>query len=225
MIEHNPWWALAAPLAKSSDGFRWSSLDGDDPLEIGGLNVTSDKETVEAWKVRRFGTARYAWSVTDPDTVQFVAEHSRGKMIDPIAGTGYWQMLLAQLGVDVISSDVNPPLGTGHENNDWHPDASQFVEVAKLDAVEAIKASSPSRTLFLAWPPYDTTLAWQCLDAYQGERFIFIGEGMGGCTADDSFFELLERDWTFRGGHRPVQFFGIHDYVTAYDRKPALPQE
>lgn len=220
-LVHNPWWEAAEKHAKPGDGFRWSSLDGNDPMQIGGLRDADGG--IDAWRLRGFGVGRWSWSITDPDTVEFVAKHSRGKMLDPMAGTGYWQMLLAQLGVDVISSDVNPPLGTDHENNEWHRNASQFVKVEKRDAVEAVLNSSPSRTLFLSWPPFDDPIGYQTLRAYRGERVIVIGEGEGGCTANDDFFTLLEEQWCFVTGHRPVQFFGIHDYVTVFDRKSALP--
>src|SRR6478736_6531497 len=46
---------------------------------------------------------KFAWSVTDPWSVHFVACYSRGALLDPMAGTGYWAYLLHQLGVDVVS--------------------------------------------------------------------------------------------------------------------------
>jgi hypothetical protein len=34
-------------------------------------------------------------------------------------------------------------------------------------------------------------------------------------------FDALERDWAETVDHRPVQWFGMHDWVTVYDRRTA----
>jgi hypothetical protein len=56
------------------------------------------------------------------------------------------------------------------------------------------------------------------LDHYIGNRIIHIGEHFG-CTADDEFFERLESGWDEVASHRPIQWFGMHDYITVYERK------
>lgn len=154
---------------------------------------------------------RYSWTITDPATVAFVAEHSRGRMVDPMAGTGWWGWLLAQVGVDVVSYDLEPG------GNHWHEGQPLHADVRALDGVEAVVLHS-DRTLFLAWPPYDKPTGVDILRAYRGDRAVVIGEGEGGCTGDDALFAELRRRWTEVASHTPVQWFGLHDVVTVYDR-------
>lgn len=55
--------------------------------------------------------------------------------------------------------------------------------------------SADDRTLLLCWPDLDSGFATACLSAYTGDAVIYVGEGMGGSTAEGSFFDALGRDW------------------------------
>lgn len=156
---------------------------------------------------------RYCWTIPDPDTVAFVAGHVRHGLVDPIAGTGYWAYLLAQLGVDVVSYDLNP--GTVLHNNGWHGE-DLYATVNAKDGTEAV-ALHPDRTLFLAWPPYETEVGARILVAYTGNRLIYIGEGQG-ATGNAELRQTLENEWTEVDSHQPVQFWGVKDRVTVYER-------
>jgi len=37
---------------------------------------------------------KFCWTIPDPDTVTFVAQHAHGGLVDPMAGTGYWPTYL-----------------------------------------------------------------------------------------------------------------------------------
>jgi hypothetical protein len=155
---------------------------------------------------------KYTWTVTDPATVEFVAEHSTGRMVDPLAGTGYWAYLLGQLGVDVVCSDLQP------ETNHWHAGYRLHVPVAKMQGVYAAGLHS-DRALLLSWPPYSNSSGHDVVQAYKGDRVVYIGEGHGGCCGSDELHELFESEWVEVADHRPVQWWGIHDWVTVYDRR------
>lgn len=185
----------------------------DDGPQVGGLG---DYEPLER---RADLVGRYAWTITSPETVAFVAEHSRGRIIDPMAGSGYWAYLLGQVGVDVLSFDETPP--TTAVNN-WHRPGVEHAPVGLMDAATSAGMHS-DRTLLLAWPPYDTSTGHETLIAYTGARVIYIGEGWGGCCGDDDMFAAFERDWVEVASHRPVQWMGIHDFVTVYERKAEAP--
>lgn len=159
---------------------------------------------------------RYAWTITAPETVAFVAEHSGGRLVDPLAGTGYWGLLLAASGVDVVSCDLHP--ADGGDANVWHKHQDAWVPVLRADAVDAV-AVHADRTLLLSWPPYDDPLGDRVLAAYPGNRVIYIGEMEGGCCGDDDMFARLDRDWSEIATHEPVQWGGMHDYVTVYERR------
>jgi hypothetical protein len=164
---------------------------------------------------RRELTSAYSWTVTSPTTVAFVAEYAGSMVVDPLAGSGWWAHLLTEEGVTVLASDENPPDGT--DANKWHRDRTH-VPVGTADGAAAVSVAPPGATLLLSWPPMDDA-GFRILSAYRGSRVIHIGEGWGGCTGDDDLFELLQRDWIEVAEHMPVQFYGLHDFVTVYDRK------
>lgn len=181
--------------------------------EVGGIPADRDFDRwVRETPQRRDLVRRYSWTITDPATVAFVAEHAHGRLLDPMAGTGWWGHLLAQHGVDVVCSDVDPG------GNEWHNGQPLWVPVATADAVGAV-AAHPDRVLFLSWPPYNQPAGVDTVRAYPGARVIAIHEGEGGCVGDDDLFAELATNWVEVAEHIPVQWFGMHDRVVAYDRK------
>jgi hypothetical protein len=80
-------------------------------------------------------------------------------------------------------------------------------------------AHHPDRAMLLCWPSYDEPWAAWSLAAYKGDQLFYIGEGPGGCCADDEFFSLLDAEWE-EAGDCPahVSYAGIHCYLTEYRR-------
>lgn len=208
----NPYWDAIRDHVEPDDFWGHPTVGSMRRYRHGRSDIDFDRWQRESPQ-RHDLVRRFAWTITDPDTVAFVAVHSRGRVVDPMAGTGYWGFLLAQAGVDVISYDAEP--GTSI----YHKDQALHSIVTKLDGVDAAVLHS-DRTLLLARPPYDSPDGAQILDAYTGSRVVYIGEQGGGCCGDDEMHEMLcdTRVWVEVAEHRPVQWFGIHDYVTVYDR-------
>lgn len=204
---HNPYWDELEKFVPDEVDPTWQTRT------VGG---SSRSPAVDAWTLREAMVRKYSWTITSPDAIGFIVAHTRGNLIDPMAGTGYWSYLLTQAGVDCVSSDRHPP-AADLDDNMWHPHMTQHVEVKRQDAVQAAHQADPRRTLLLAWPPVDN-VASLALQAFGGERMIYIGEGQGGCTADDGFFDVIDKDWHLTAFHPPVQYDGIHDYITVYDR-------
>ncbi|MER7280490.1 hypothetical protein ABT369_39235 [Dactylosporangium sp. NPDC000244] len=201
----NPYWDAVKDHIDPT-GSLWGTPEVGSPL--GRPDI---KQWLAEVPQRHDMVSRYSWTITDPDTAAFVAEHSGGRLVDPMAGTAYWGWVLAQHGVDVVSSDAEP--GTNH----YHQDRPCFGSVAAMPGIEAA-ALHADRTLFLAWPPYNTPDGADILAAYRGDRVIYVGEGDGGCCGDDRLHELLAKGWREVAHRVPVQWFGIHDVVTVYDR-------
>lgn len=169
---------------------------------------------------------KYSWAIPDPDSLAFVAKHLAPKAIEIGAGTGYWASLLAQMGVDMLCYDLNPPQHSG-ENHYHSPHAGDYGRLLNVtrevffdvqSGNHEMAASHPQRTLFLCWPPYSESMASNALKAYQGTKLVFIGECEGGCTGDDEFFALLAEQWHLIDNHTPVQWWGIHDEIEVYER-------
>ena len=205
---HNPYWLDVRKHVSVGD-FPWETPS------ISRFDLKTASYGDDGYLDRHGFVGRYSWSVTDPGSVQFVAAYSRQLLLDPMAGTGYWGYVLKQLGVDVASYDAAP------QTNPWHKDSALWVPVNQGYA-EVTVDKHPDRVLFLSWPPYSEPSAWRTLCEYQGDRVIYIGEGDGGCTADTDFHELLQEDWTEVASRTPIQWWGLHDEITVWDRKPKV---
>jgi hypothetical protein len=212
---HNPYWDEVKEHAKPSDS-PW-----DRGLQIERFSLTKFAEDHEPYTPvlhREEFVTRYAWTVTHPETVAFVAVHCLADgLVDPMAGTGYWGYMLGQVGVEVASYDLAPPDDRNPGGNPWHKEGGCWVPVERMDGVDSVR-KHPDRVLFLAWPPYSQSTGENILRAYEGHKVIFIGEGNGGCTGDEGLHDLLEAEWHEVACHRPVQWWGLHDRITVYER-------
>jgi hypothetical protein len=203
----NPFWDAIEGCVEA-DSFRGNPVVGE--FRLGRTVAENMARTPNRQRLVR----QYCWTIPDPETVMFVAENAEGGLVDPIAGTGYWAYLLAQVGVDVVCYDLNP--GTTLVTNGWHGE-DLYAGVCAKDCAEAV-ALHPDRTLFLSWPPHAQDVGTRVLMTYQGKRVIYIGEGHGGGTGDDEMHRILDRDWTEVGSRQPVQWWGQRDWVRVYER-------
>ena len=162
---------------------------------------------------------RYAWAIPNDEAIHAIAEVAAGRGIVEVgAGTGYWAALLMQAGVDVIATDVAPPEPDGgKEHNVWHAEAETWVEVHRVDAVEAA-ANCGDRVLFLCWPPQINEMAADAVRAYTGDTVVYVGEWTNGVTATPAFRELIDADWELvRTVEIPV-WWGRDDMVRVFTR-------
>jgi hypothetical protein len=134
----------------------------------------------------------------------------RGGVAD---GRALWAHLLRRdYGVDILPIDRDPPR-TGR--NHWGM-RREFVPI--LHGHPTVLKQYPDRALFLCWPPM-SDMAARCLRHYRGTHVLYIGEGPGGCTADDQFFKRLDSAWDEVESVDIPQWDGIHDALTIYRRK------
>lgn len=169
-------------------------------------------EEVEAiispFSARHANVTKYAWAIPTERAIETIAKHAPAGVVEIGAGTGYWARFLRYRGTFVAAYDEAP-----HDNIQAQADWS-YVEVGGPE----MAAQWPQLALFLCWPPYNTPMALESLHAYCGDTLIYVGEGEGGCNADDAFHEELERDWK-EVEYTPIpQWPGIHDGLTVYKR-------
>lgn len=159
--------------------------------------------------------AKYAWAIPNDNAIQLLA--GMGPIVEMGAGNGYWAKLIADAGGKIEPYDKNP--GRHHYNSGafgsvWYP---------VLDGgPEQITVRHKDHVLLLVWPPYEGALAFDALTRYLkvgGKTVVFVGEGQGGCTADDRFFGLLRARFEEVGDTDIPQWYGIHDYLTVYQRR------
>jgi hypothetical protein len=176
---------------------------------------------LSAYEARVQGARTYSWAVPTPEALETIKRVSPTGVLEIGAGTGYWAMLLRQLGVDVIAYDAEPP--DEHDLNDWHQGARCWTEVVQGGPDHA--AEHPERTLMLCWPPLvrdddNSCLALDALSVYGGETVVYIGEN-GGATAGDAFHQALEDGWHEAEVVAIPQWPGMHDYLMVWRRGTA----
>lgn len=181
-----------------------------------------------SFSAREYAVKAWAWAVPSSEIIEDIVKFSEGFILEVGAGRGYWAKLLAAGGADIIATDPYPPEGT-------------FYPVDRLKDAAAVSMFGRGRTLLLIWPPYDMSVAYDALRAFEkigGTRMIYVGEGYGGCTADNVFFQALghrEYNWIEdkEGEESEIEQFGwrlvetdidlpnwysIHDSVHYYER-------
>lgn len=215
----NPYWDQVKHLVSDSQ----YPYEGPQIGDIMNYRLPNDGTGYfDTFKLRRALTSKYSWSMPSPEAIEFVVKHANGSILDPMAGSGYWEYVLRQSGVDCVAFDLNPPQ-PDQAVNIYHLETATFVPVTQADAAVAAALAVPGQSLFLSWPPMDDSGA-RALRAYPGNRVIYIGEGNGGCTGDDQLFTLLDEWWQMSEVHKLPQWSGIHDYIAVYDRIEARPQ-
>ena len=165
--------------------------------------VQNDRTRYEQLDRRDDLVLRYAWAIPNTPAIREIVKH--GPILEMGAGTGYWAWLIRQMGGDIIAYDAK--LAFWQHKTYW-------TEVL-TGGVSKVNRHS-DRALMLCWPPYDESFATKCLKRYRGDTVIYIGESMGGCTADDEFHDLLDNEWDLTVEVDIPQWRGIHDHLWVY---------
>lgn len=163
------------------------------------LSALRDNYT-DNYAARIYACRKYAWAVPSEEVVNLLARES---VLEVGAGKGYWASRVAKAGGDILATDEYPVEGS-------------FFDVQKMTATEAIHSLGKERTLLLVWPPYNESMALDALNAYReigGKRLVYVGEGVGGCTGDDSFFEAVSAEYE---SLEIPRWCGINDQVRIY---------
>lgn len=167
------------------------------------------------FRVREQYIARFGFAVLTQRIVAAIAKYS--PLLEIGSGSGYWAHELRKAGADCVATD--PGTGKyGYAKHGWKP----YVEIEPLDGVAAV-VKYPKRALLTVWPDYDQPWAAEALRDFDGTTVLYVGEGRGGCTADDAFHELLNSDYALKEEIDIPQFDGIHDSLEVYMRLPVEP--
>lgn len=175
-------------------------------------------EALEGWRMRAEVTKTKSWAVPDDEAIRILVKYS--PLIEIGAGLGYWAALIEDAGGDIRAYD-RAPVWTSIRNNHIRltPETMGGYTRVWVGGPEKLRCKvNEGRTLFLCWPPYSSPMAANCL-VHLPARVIYVGEGPGGCNADDRFFELLEGYYTLTFAHVIPQWEGIHDELYVYERK------
>jgi len=137
------------------------------------------------------------------------------KCLEVMSGTGSLSFALKQQGTDIMATDDFSWTG----QNNWNQNKNYWTNIENIDAVKAVeKYGKEVNVIIMSWPYMDDIAYKVLLKMREVNPFcimIFIGEGYGGCTASDEFFDsIIEiEDETFSEAVKEYkQWWGIHDY-------------
>ena len=141
------------------------------------------------------------------------------KCLEVMSGRGWLSKALREKGKEVIATDNYSWLG--------HCEAN-VTDVEKLDAVSAVeKYGKDIDILIMCWPFMDN-VAYQTIkrlyEVNPQAIVVYIGEGGGGCTADEKFhdhFGIIDDEEFYEKVASMYQSWeGIHDrmYVGKYSK-------
>lgn len=134
------------------------------------------------------------------------------KCLEVMAGRGWLSYALRQRDIDVIATDDY----SWHKEQKWEEPVTTVEEINCVDSITVYGRDID--ILIMSWPYMDSN-AYDTIKALHEVNpealIVYIGEGYGGCTADDMFFEhisFIEDDELFnKASGRFKSFDGIHD--------------
>ena len=141
------------------------------------------------------------------------------KCLEIMAGKGTLSKALLDEGVDIKVTD----------NFSWKHRLNMddtWTQVENIDCLDAIrKYGKDVSYIICSWIPYEDSIGYEALklmnEVNPNCKMIVIGEGKGGCTADDKFFDHCDYVDLGKDGYSceaPIEGFkswdGIHDYVS-----------
>jgi len=170
---------------------------------------------VASFHLRNELIPQYSFAIPDGEALQVIKRYSPNGVLEIGAGTGYWAKLLTELGADVVAYDSREgkySFGVELIRGRYHP-------VIQGTHMDALQKENHGRTLLLVWPDYEGSWADEALRLYRGQVVAYVGEGDGGCTADDAFHRRLYQEFEIVDESRIPQWWGIHDRLYIYRRK------
>jgi len=136
-------------------------------------------------------------------------------VIEVGAGNGYVGHALKLSGVDIVLTDVE---------NDQNVYPARFMigkqtwtSVEHLNHIKAMKKYGCRDCLLLIWPPPDH-MASQTIQLFEGNKLVYIGEGMQGDCANNEFFLWLSLEWKLEAVVELKHFIGSKDTIYLYTR-------
>lgn len=215
---HNPLWEIVRWMPTRSA--LWSD-DDTQIREVDGYLMTIDHDSGRL--LRCEGLSRnalcltYAFAIISPGDLDWIVRKLNGRPIIELgAGRGYWSYQLEQVGIDVVAYEPHVP----GEDNEYMKVAGQFTHVRRGE--HTVITDHQDRVLMMVWPPYGSSYPAEALRAYTGDTLIYCGEGYGGCTANDDFYELLQSEWEHvETSNKHITYYGIRCTLDMWKRRDA----
>lgn len=189
---------------------------GEIPKTFGGFSLErffgiQDPITGEITDWRSIYCKEFGFPLISEDWIKPLAKWIGDRpCLEIMAGTGYLSYALKKYGVNIKATD----------NYSWNHYFKNSISVEQMDCFDAIKKYGKQVDFIVcSWPYMDAT-ASICLELMAKVnpkcRMIYIGEDIGGCTANTRFFEIAEFQ-DIKGFNEAVSNYtrwaGIYDYI------------
>lgn len=108
------------------------------------------------------------------------------KVIEVGAGCGFLASNLLDRGINIVAIDKESSTKSSYGF------INKFCDILP-DIAEEHLTHNNYENIIMSWPNYSEPFAANILKILKpGQRLYYLGEGLGGCTGDDEFFNLLE---------------------------------
>ena len=160
---------------------------------------------------------QYGFFIVSDNFINIMKEHFfESKILEVGAGSGFLSYCLQNEGIQITPTDKKI-----EENN--YGFKQTYTEIIETDSVNFLKKNPHYDTILMSWPNYNSNFADNVLKHMSpGQTLIYIGEGYGGCTANDNFYDRLESkaqldtELTNKFSSANFSWFGIHDKIRVY---------
>jgi len=191
-------------------------------------NITSFKDLISEQEYQKFFKSNFSFCIRNEFThnigwwlltrrnIYILSEIFDNKKILSIgAGMGYGEKWTEKINnsIKFIITDKGKSGYFNHTLPLW---------VKRIEGLKALKKYQKQvDMIFLAWPPYNSNLAFNILKNLEYDKpLVVIGEGLGGCVANDDFWEEIEDDKKYKV--KEIfdfdSFNGINDYITIIEK-------
>lgn len=132
--------------------------------------------------------------VTKRNCIELKKIIKNNKVLEVMCGVGAYTATLRECGIDVVATDDMSWIdGDDKKYTDWKK-YMWIQDIEKLDAINAVKKYGRSvGFILMSWPPQYDDIAYNVLLTMRKInpkcKMIYVGEWMGGCTANNTFFE------------------------------------
>lgn len=176
-----------------------------------GPNTLSEGYDFKEFERRQFYCSNFSWAFITIKELRILSKIISDKSVLSIgSGYAFIEKGLQLLGINIIPTDsyVHPMTNVVYT----------WTNVEVLNHKEAITKYNTD-ILYMSWPTYDDPYAFESLKLFKGNLLIYIGEPENGCTADDDFYDLLEKEWNCKQEIEITNWDSIHDSIYIYERK------
>ena len=192
-----------------------SCLDWEDHWSLMSIDF------VEQIARRQSFIKKFSYAVPTELAINKIIDFSAGSIVEIGAGKGLWAYLIELAGGKIRATDLHTSENRILDSNPYPllcEAKTTWTNVQQTDAAQAV-TNTIEQTLLTIWPCYKGAWAGRALQAFAGQRIIYIGEGEGGCTADDEFHNILKEKWNLIDDIAIPQWPAIHDSMYLYSRK------